>query len=813
MEIAKNLKIALCMIGKDKEKQILRALESTQGVFDGYFLQDTGSKDNTVEVFEKYAKSVGKEYKTSKKHLGKDYKSVIVDDRELLGDFAKARNDSFALAKGYDYAFWIDTDDIMTNPQLIRPVCERMNREGVNLALLTYIYAKGSDGLKPVVQKRERIIDLRLSGEWKDRVHETYEINQPVKITDIPDIVVEHLRTAHEAISTGRRNNLIMTKQLEEEGIEKFSNKMLHNLAFDHWEHREFVQSLKYYNILVKRLRKVGDRDGLYGAFNKMGVAYMSLNKPFQAIKVLVESSALFPNLAEPYITLAQCYAMLNKWDEADTYAEKVLKIGIPNTTAPINEYEYLITPRKIRMQKALFDGRNNEAIAYANEILSISPLPGHKQDKMNIQNEVLKQEAMKGLASITKYIIANNDIEMFDRLKTAIPLKLKDEQFVRQIIKEVSDNYTRKGRVTKLTGKKTIVIFVGGHYEAWDGDSDKVKGIGGSEGMCIQLSRELAKLGNEVYVYNECGASDGKVFDGVTYVDWRKFDPNIRCDVLVVERRPDMFGRLYKATKQYLWLHDTEYGDALEPGYFYAPNKILVLSEAHKDVIKQNHGIVDDKQFWVTRNGYNSIALEYADKNKGKRDSNKFVYASSYDRGLDNVLSMWMTIKERHPKATLDIYYGWNTYDAMMNARQGTPQGNYMKQYKDKIVSMMTQLAPFGVREVGRVSQNELYKAFSEASIWLYPTQFYEISCITAMQSQVTGCVPVCTPYAALNETVSGQYGLKVDLPEIADACNYLLDHPEDLEARRKPMMSWARKAFSMEDLAKSWNEFFEND
>lgn len=809
MDIA-TIRIALCIIAKDREKQLLRALESTQGVFDGYFLQDTGSTDNTVEVFEKYATSVGREYKTSKKLLGKDYKSVTVDNRELLGDFAKARNDGFALASGYDYAFWIDSDDIIINPQLIRPTIERMNKEGINLGLLTYVYAKGSDGLKPVVQKRERIIDLRRKGEWKDRVHETYEIEQPVKISDIPDIVVEHLRTPNEAISTGRRNNLIMTKQLEEEGISNFSDKMLHNLAFDHWEHREYIQSLKYYKTLLKRLRVSGNIDGLYNSLTKMGVAYMGLNKPFQAIKLLVESSSLFPNLAEPYITLSQCYAMLGKWDEADNCAEKVLRMGIPNTVAPINEYDFLITPRKIRMQKALFDGRNGDAINYANEILSISPLVGHKQDKINIQNEILKQEAMKGLASVTKYIIANNDIEMFDRLKTAIPLKLKDEQFVRQIIKEVSDNYSRKGNVIKLSGKKTIVFFVGGHYETWDGDSDKTKGIGGSEGMCIQLTKELAKLGNDVYVYNECGNSDGKKFDGVTYVDWRKFEPGLRCDVLVVERRPDLFGKLFKATKQYLWLHDTEYGDNLELGYFYAPNKIFVLSEAHKQVIKQNHGIADEKQYWVTRNGYNPMALDYADKNKGKRDPYKFIYASSYDRGLDNVLSMWPTIREKNPKATLDIYYGWNTYDAMMNARQGTPQGNQMRQYKDRIVGMMTQLAPYGVREVGRVSQNELYKAFSEASIWIYPTQFYEISCINAITAQATGCVPVCTPYAALNETVNGDFGIKAELPEIVDACNYLLSDLKGLESRRKPMMKWAREQFSMSKLAKEWDTYF---
>ena len=809
----KQVKVALCVIAKDREKQIIRMLESTQAVFDGYFLQDTGSTDNTVQVFKSWCLKNKKDFKVSQKYLGKDYKSVVVDDRELLGDFGKARNDSFALAKGYDYAFWMDSDDVLVNAQFIPQIVARMNKDGINIAVLTYNYAKAVDGIKPVVQKRERIIDLGIEGSWQDRVHETYGVIPPHKIVDVPEIYLEHERTSFEAISTGRRNNLIMLQQLKEDGIDKFSDKMLHNLAFDYWEHREFKKSIHYYKILIRRLKKIGALEQMYNSYLKMGYAFMSMSNPYKALMALLQASNIQPNLAEPYITIAQCYAMLNRWEEAANYARKVIDIGLPNTTSPINEYDFLITPRKIIEQYYMMTGRNAEALAMSQEILRISPMAGHKIDKINITNEVLKQDAMRGLAQLTRYIVSQNDVEMFDRVKTAIPLKLKEERYVQSIIKEITDNYSRKGVKTMLSGKKSIVIFVGGHYEAWDGESDKVKGIGGSEGMCIQLSRELAGLGNDVYVYNECGESDGKKFDGVSYLDWRKFDPNLKCDVLIMMRRPDMFKNVFRATKQYLWLHDTEYGDNLEVGYFYAPNKILVLSEAHKQVIKENHGVTDDKAFWITRNGINKVAMEFADKEAGVRDPFKFIYASSYDRGLDNVLKMWPSIREKHPKATLDIYYGWNTYDAMMNQRQGTPQGDYMKRYKDQIVGMITQLAPYGVREVGRVSQNELYKAFKEASIWLYPTGFYEISCINAMTAQAMGCVPVCTPFAALNETVNGQWGVKEELSEIPEACNYLLDNPSELEAKRQPMMDWARKQFDMKELAVSWDSFFNED
>lgn len=800
--------IALCVIAKDKEVIIERMLNSTQGVFDLYCLQDTGSTDKTIEVFKNWCKNNKKKFKTSQKFVGSDYKSVAVDGKELLGDFGTARNDSFKLAKGCDFAFWIDTDDILINPQAIRPVLERMTKEGIAIALLTYIYARGSDGLKPVVQKRERILNIKMSGQWKDRVHETYEINQPVKVVEVPEIQVEHLRTAYEAVSTGRRNNIIMTNQLNEEGLENFSDKMLHNLAFDHWEHREFKEAIMYYKMLVNRMVSINNAEALYGAYIKIAVAYLNQNKPLKAIKYCLKASLIAPRLAEPYVTMAQSYAMLNRWEEAATYAKKVLKLGVPNTTAPINEYEFLITPRKILEQYYLFAGNNKKAMQIANEIVKISPQPGHKSDKFRMQSEIIKQEAVKGILSLARYVISSNEVEMMDRIKTAIPLELKDEQRVREVIKELTLDYNRKSHSIELPEKKNIVIYAGGHYEPWDGNSDREKGIGGSEGMCIQLSRELARIGNKVIVYNECGESDGVEIDGVLYIDWRKFDTNLQCDVFISLRRPDIFQTLLRATKQYLWLHDTEYGD-LPVEIFYAPNKVIVLSEAHKEVIKQNHGITDDSVFYMSRNGLNKNAIEWADKSKGKRDINKFIYASSYDRGLDRVLEMWPKIKESNPKATLDIYYGWNTFDAMMEARQGMPQGEYMKNYKNKITTMITRLAPYGVTEVGRVSQNELYRAFGEAGFWLYPTEFYEISCINAMTAQAMGCIPICTNLAALKETV-GEYGYKLELSEILEASIYLSGLGEELNEKRIKMIEWAREKYDMTTLAKEWSNYF---
>jgi glycosyltransferase involved in cell wall biosynthesis len=122
--------------------------------------------------------------------------------------------------------------------------------------------------------------------------------------------------------------------------------------------------------------------------------------------------------------------------------------------------------------------------------------------------------------------------------------------------------------------------------------------------------------------------------------------------------------------------------------------------------------------------------------------------YFSSYDRGLECLLDMWPKIKEQVPEATLDIYYGWDTYDKM---HAKNPQ---KMKWRWQMIRKMNQ---DGVKEHGRVNHVELAKAMKEIKVWAYPTEFTEIHCITALKAQEAGCIPVTTNVAALQETALG--------------------------------------------------------
>ncbi|MCC7571448.1 hypothetical protein KO465_09065 [Candidatus Micrarchaeota archaeon] len=131
-----------------------------------------------------------------------------------------------------------------------------------------------------------------------------------------------------------------------------------------------------------------------------------------------------------------------------------------------------------------------------------------------------------------------------------------------------------------------------------------------------------------------------------------------------------------------------------------------------------------------------------------------KLIYSSSYDRGLDILLFMWPDIKAKFPEATLDICYGW---EGFLSRFKDNPER--MKWYEHTSMMMNQE----GITHHGRVGKDKLKELREKCGIWAYPTYFTEIFCITAIEMQESGVVPiVCNfkdkgHYTALDEVVVG--------------------------------------------------------
>lgn len=804
------------MITKNKEAIIANALESTKGIFDLYVIQDTGSKPSSItktkQILEDFCKKYDKQYVFDNT---KTYPFIEIEGERILSDFSKARNDSFNLAKerDVDYIFWLDTDDELVNPEQIPNLAEFMKKNNIHMSIITYNYAEPVNGLVPVAQERERLIDARIEGNWLNRVHENYAIANPHVIMPSQlqglgfNILVQHKRSGFDAqanVRTGkRRNNSIMLQELAEVGMEKFSDFMLSHLAYDHWEHREFDKSIEYYNLLLKR-ESSNNPQVRFEIYSKLAEAYLGTNNIQEALNTGNSLVELDKNHAFGYLILAKVSHIKGLWDETIHYAHKVLKIGKPNTTHPTSDIEYKINPLKLLFDAHINLNQVDKAVEAIQTILAQYPEPQIKGVYSKLQKDIERNGALQSLAKYSLYLQSLNEYSYIKKLQKAIPPVLLEDQTIRQMIRQWKGDYERKISSPKFKGKKTIVIYAGPHFEPWDGMVSRQTGIGGSEGMTIQMSEALAKLGNKVIIYGE--PSQEVTINGVQYIHHAKFNTNLKGDIFISLRNPSFFNNSLSFKKQYLWLHDTYYGE-LNLTNFITPNKTIVLSEAHKEVIQNGYDINNDSLFWITRNALNKEAIKYADNAKITRNPNQFIYASSYDRGLDYVLEIWPEIRKVNPKAILKVFYGWNTFDALMNHRPAD-QVQQMKIFKEKMLRLLSQE---GVFELGRIPQHELYKQFAESSIWLYPTAFYEISCVNAMTAQAMGTIPVVTPYAALNETV--QYGYKLPRENTLDAIKLIYEKPEKHEKMRKEMKEWARETFDIDSLAQEWDKFFNED
>lgn len=183
-----------------------------------------------------------------------------------------------------------------------------------------------------------------------------------------------------------------------------------------------------------------------------------------------------------------------------------------------------------------------------------------------------------------------------------------------------------------------------------------------------------------------------------------------------------------------------------------------------------------------------------------------RLFYGSSYDRGLSFLLFMWPDIKKAIPEAELNIAYGWDLY---LLSHHNNPE---RMKWKEGIDTLMKQE---GIIHHGRLGKDKLRELRLKCGIWAYPTNFDEINCITAIECQKDGLVPVVINRAALKEVV--QSGIKVEGKiedmDVQDAYRAalieLMQDDKRWKAEEKNARSVVEK-YSIEKIAKEWVKVF---
>lgn len=310
--------------------------------------------------------------------------------------------------------------------------------------------------------------------------------------------------------------------------------------------------------------------------------------------------------------------------------------------------------------------------------------------------------------------------------------------------------------------------LFMATDCVPFHGKTLEERPLGGTETGIIGLADALAKMGHQVFV----AVLDLNPKQGVaTYINVNDFQKVGDVDIFIVVRNWKLVYMPINAKKIFYWsgdssniIHNIGIGD---PRFYNHINALLTVSDWQADVLCQASGFPRNKT-WTLRNGI------FLDNFLGEepRFKKRIIYTSLPNRGLIFMPHIFMALKEKHPDLEFHVFSG-----NLRDSPSWPPVNLWIKESKNLISLLKTMK---GCYLHGYVLQSRLAREFMRSSVWVYPTDFEETSCITAMEAQAAGCAVVTSKLAALIETV-GDAGIM--LTEKPGTKEYIQKYIEEVD------------------------------
>ena len=303
-----------------------------------------------------------------------------------------------------------------------------------------------------------------------------------------------------------------------------------------------------------------------------------------------------------------------------------------------------------------------------------------------------------------------------------------------------------------KLSDNKTIVIHTGGgeytSLNLWNPKGDKK--ISGSEYMAINLCKEFLKYDYRVFIignFENNNINFQCIHEGIEYIDYKyflEFALTYVIDILIISRYASNLVYYNNIKKVYLWIHDVlpaiDNNSRCIQIHKDKFKGIIAISEWQKNNVIKKLNIQEDNII-LSRN---AIYIDrFINKNIQKVPF-RFIYSSCPTRGLSILINIVPKIKERYPQTTLYIFVRKELID-------------------DETLKNIKKLDYVFLNN--RLSQDDIAIEFLKSDIWLYPTDFKETYCITALEAMASKCLVATVDYCGLGNIVKGK-GVICDSP-----------------------------------------------
>lgn len=304
-----------------------------------------------------------------------------------------------------------------------------------------------------------------------------------------------------------------------------------------------------------------------------------------------------------------------------------------------------------------------------------------------------------------------------------------------------------------------------------FNGETIKKQSLGGSESAAYYLARSLADNGHRVVVFTT-HPEEGE-WDGVKYVHageltqdtplgsrFTFYALNTPHDVLIAQRHPLAFHKDW-ASKINIWqCHDLALHRHNGPVQGGLPRIDFTtgVSRFHADQISEVYGIKGDA-IRVVPNGVDP-ALYTGDIEHefpapaGNAPRLRLLYQSRPERGLIHLVRPGGIMDRLREVATLEICGYENTTDHMRDFYA------QLRAWADALPNVTWR---------GALTKKQLADLQRQCDAMCYPTEFEEVSCITAMEAMHAGLPFLSSKHAALPETCEGSGSVLLPLKDDA--------------------------------------------
>ena len=335
------MKISVCMIVRDEQLVLERALHCAKKFADELIVVDTGSRDNSKTIAERAG--------------------AKVFDFEWCDDFSRARNFAFSKAT-MPYMMWLDADDYITDENVEKIKQLKAQNACADVYFMKYATAFDSRNKPTFCFMRERIVRNDSAFYFQDPIHEAITPHGKLVYSDI---IIEHRK-----IKQGDpRRNLNIFEKLRAHNY-AFTPRMRFYYANELFYNNDYENAIAEYDNFLSQ--DEGFVENKIQACLNRGKCYHELKNPTRALESLFASfaygtphsevlcelslylienaryrDALYwlklavqtPNLASggfvlpdcydfiPYYNSAICYHKLGDNKKATQYATKACKI------------------------------------------------------------------------------------------------------------------------------------------------------------------------------------------------------------------------------------------------------------------------------------------------------------------------------------------------------------------------------------------------------------------------------------------------------------------------------------------------------